>query len=181
MADSEERKNLLITGKPRSGKTTLAKAIAQRLKDLKLGGFYTEEILSGRRRVGFEAVGFSGARARLAHVEFESSFSVGRYGVALSDFDQFLQREIREAQGVDLFMIDEIGKMECYSRTFVRLVSSILEGEMPLCATVSLTGEGFIEDVKRREDVRIFTASPGKIDSLADEVSSLLLAFVGRQ
>ncbi len=46
-------RTLLITGPPGVGKTTVIRSLAERLKDRRLGGFYTAELREGRERRGF--------------------------------------------------------------------------------------------------------------------------------
>jgi pimeloyl-ACP methyl ester carboxylesterase len=60
-------KNLLLTGPPGCGKTTVVRRVIERLGDLRLAGFFTQEIRKHGRRVGFEAVGLAARRAMLAH------------------------------------------------------------------------------------------------------------------
>jgi nucleoside-triphosphatase len=43
-------RNLLITGLPGTGKTTVVMRLADRLKRMKAAGFYTEEIRTGGAR-----------------------------------------------------------------------------------------------------------------------------------
>jgi nucleoside-triphosphatase THEP1 len=71
-------KNLLLTGSPSSGKTTVLRLV-ERLADLRLAGFYTREVREHGNRVGFEAVGVStGLHAILAHIRSESRLRVCR-------------------------------------------------------------------------------------------------------
>jgi nucleoside-triphosphatase len=74
-------KNVLLTGPPGCGKTTALRRLIERLADLRLAGFYTQEVRERGQRVGFEAVSLSGRRALLAHVRSRSPHRVGRYGV----------------------------------------------------------------------------------------------------
>src|SRR5208282_43792 len=74
-------KNLLLTGLPGFGKTTVLDRALEHLGDLRLAGFLTLELREHGQRVGFEAVGLGGRRVILAHVRFRSLVSVGRYGV----------------------------------------------------------------------------------------------------
>ena len=46
-------------------------------------------------------------------------------------------------------MIDEIGKMECYSEKFKKLLKEILDSEKRVIATIALKGSGTIEEIKR--------------------------------
>jgi len=61
------RKNLLVTGLPGVGKTTLIRKPAESLKSLRPVGFYTEEMREGGERKGFELVSLEGKRGVLSH------------------------------------------------------------------------------------------------------------------
>ena len=58
--------NILLSGAPGIGKTTLVKKTLDYIK-IKAGGFYTQEIKKGGRRLGFEIVTLDGEKAVLAH------------------------------------------------------------------------------------------------------------------
>jgi len=49
--------NLLLTGHPGCGKTTVLERALEHLGDLRLAGFVTLELREHGQRVGFEAVG----------------------------------------------------------------------------------------------------------------------------
>ncbi|MCL6508666.1 MAG: AAA family ATPase, partial [Bryobacteraceae bacterium] len=51
--------NFLLTGPPGCGKTTVLRRVVELLGDLRLAGFYTEEIRERGRRVGFRAAGLN--------------------------------------------------------------------------------------------------------------------------
>jgi nucleoside-triphosphatase THEP1 len=70
-------KNLLLTGAPGCGKTTVLKRTLEHLRDLRLAGFLTVELREHGQRVGFEAVGLSGSRAILAHVDIDDHRGLG--------------------------------------------------------------------------------------------------------
>jgi nucleoside-triphosphatase len=48
-----------------------------------------------------------------------------------------------------MYLIDEIGKMECLSRAFTDAVAKLLDSTCPVVATVAQRGAGFIAEVKR--------------------------------
>lgn len=170
---AEVSSNVLLTGSPGCGKTTVVRRVAERLEHLRLAGFYTQELREGGRRVGFEAVGLSGGRAPLAHVKSGSAKRVGRYGVELGEFDEIVREELeRPPPEVDLYVIDEIGKMECYSETFVEQIRGLLDGERPVLATVAARGGGFISEVKDRDDVEILQVTKHNRDELPGELAA---------
>lgn len=154
----------LLTGRPGIGKTTVIVRVAERLEDRAVAGFYTEEIRSGAQRQGFRAATFSGHTATLAHVDIRSRQSVGRYGVDVTTFENLVMPEL--ARPCDIMLIDEIGKMECYSACFVRAVRELLDGGTAIVATVAAKGAGFIAEVKGRTDVEVFQVTISNRDEL---------------
>jgi nucleoside-triphosphatase len=167
-------KNLLLTGPPGCGKTTCVLRLTERLSDLRLAGFYTAEIREGGSRVGFEAVGVStGGQAVLAHVRSKSQYRVGRYGVETAALAQLVVTELgRPAEEVDLFVVDEVGKMELFCREFVETVPRLLDGPTPVVASVAMRGGGLIAAVKARGDVKLVELMAGKRDGLPEELEA---------
>ena len=113
-------KNLLLTGRPGVGKTTVVQAVA-RLFPGEVGGFLTGEIRERGMRKGFSITSVEGANVVMAHVDFRSSVRVGKYGVDVPAFERIALPALRDAvQRKRIIVIDEIGKMELASRKFCR-------------------------------------------------------------
>jgi nucleoside-triphosphatase len=164
------KKNILITGPPGIGKTTIMKKIAQMLKDSGPAGFYTAEIREGGVRHGFELVGLNGRKGILSHIDIKGPHHVGRYGVDIKGFEIFLDALMLTDPSVTLVMIDEIGKMECLSQRFRTVVGTVLGSEKTVIATIALKGPGFIAEVKGRDDAMLFEMTLENRDSLAEEI-----------
>jgi nucleoside-triphosphatase len=166
-------RHILLTGFAGCGKTTLVRRILEQLLGLRLAGFYTQELRDdASRRVGFQAIALNGGSTTLATVRSKSKTRVGKYGVELPDFELLLDNEFnRRAADVDLFVIDEIGKMECFSRRFVELIGRLLDGDVPVLATIALKGGGFMAAVKQRSDVELVKVHEGNRDNLAGELA----------
>jgi nucleoside-triphosphatase len=160
---------LLLTGRPGIGKTTAIHAAAAKLVDVHLVGFYTEELRSGRERLGFRLTTFDGDEAIVAHVDLPPP-RVSRYGVDVAAIDRFAARLAPDNDHGVVYLIDEIGRMECLSTTFVAAVRRILERRRPLVATVAQRGSGFIEEVKRRPDVDTWTVTENTRELLPDQI-----------
>ena len=164
------KKNILITGPPGIGKTTIMKKLAQKLEDTAPAGFYTAEIREGGVRQGFELVGLNGRKGLLSHIDIKSPYHVGRYGVDISGFEIFLDALALTGPNARLVMIDEIGKMECLSQRFKTVVRTVLDSGKAVIATIALKGPGFIAEVKGREDAVLFEMTLDNRDSLAEEI-----------
>ncbi len=170
MTDSPQQK-ILLTGAPGCGKTTVVRKLAELLKTVRLAGFYTEEICDGKQRTGFQAHTFDDQEALLSSIHHKSWVSGGRYGVDIRGFEKLVLPELqRDPNTVDLFLIDEIGKMECFCPGFVEAMNALLGLDVPLVATVSLNGKGLIKDIKLRDDVDIITVNAHNRDSLPKQI-----------
>ncbi len=161
---------LLLTGPPGIGKTTAMRRVAEGLAGRRLGGFTTEEIREKGQRVGFDLESFEGASAVLAHVGISSQHRVSRYGVDLAALDRFVDSALDPAARPDVFLVDEIGKMECLSPRFVSAIERICDGEIPLVATVAERGSGLIERVKRRPGAVLWTMTRANRDGMPQRV-----------
>ncbi len=164
------QKNLLITGLPGVGKTTLTMGLVEALKPFHPVGFYTREIRRGGQRLGFELAGLDGRQSLLARVDGKGPFRVGKYGVDVEGFENFLEAIPFFAPSSRLIIVDEIGKMECFSQRFRRLMKEILDSEKRVIATIALRGTGFIEEIKARKDVTILEISNEDRDRLSSEI-----------
>src|SRR5262245_26957985 len=175
-------KNLLLTGPPGCGKTTVVRRLIGRLADLRLAGFYTQELREGGARVGFEAVGLStGRRGLLAHARSRSRLRVGRYGVEPAALATLCQAELGgRAGGSDLFVVDEIGKMELMCGEVVAAVRLLLDGQAPLVATVAMKGGGLIAEVKARPEAQLLEVTEENRDRLPAELERWVRDHVRR-
>lgn len=163
-------KNILITGLPGVGKTTLIKKLSGALKSLRPAGFYTEEIREGGQRKGFELISLEGKRGLLSHKQIDSLYRVGPYCVDVKGFEDFLRSVSFSDPFTRLIIIDEVGKMECLSDQFKELLNATLDSEKWVIATVALKGSGLTAKVKKRQDIKLFEITPKNRDALFSEI-----------
>jgi len=162
-----ERKNIFITGVPGVGKTTLLrKVVAGIPRNVSCKGFFTGEVRESGVRVGFEMTTLKGHRGLLAHTNLKTGYRVGRYGVDVTGFEDVCL-SLFDSTGVHLFIIDEVGKMECLSELFCQNMRKLLEAGPPVLGSIALKGGGFIREVKSRTDVDIVTLTHQNQDGLA--------------
>ena len=117
--------NVLITGFPGVGKTTLIKKLSETMETLHTVGFFTTEIRIGGVRKGFELISLDGEKACLSHVDIKGPYRVGKYGVDVAEFESFLDGIAWQRPEVRAVIVDEIGKMECLSRKFREFIVAV--------------------------------------------------------
>jgi nucleoside-triphosphatase len=167
---------LLITGSPGVGKTTALRRVCDALQGWSLRGFWTEEVRVSGVRQGFRLVTFDGEERIIADVRRSGPPCVGKYGVDVAAIDRVVRRVLVPDPSVRLFVVDEIGRMECLSQVFVDAVRTLLARAQPLLATVALRGEGLIEEVKRDPRARLMHLTRENRDRLPDEIARVLRA-----
>jgi nucleoside-triphosphatase len=146
--------NILVTGPPRSGKSTLIEKVAQSISR-PATGFFTQELREKGRRVGFSITTLQGKTGVLAHQSIRSTFRVGKYGVNLEDLDQIAVPSMIPSAPDQIVVIDEIGKMECFSRLFKETLTKVLSSDNLVIGSVAIKGDRFIQSIKKRDDVSL--------------------------
>lgn len=171
---------ILLTGLPGCGKTTAVMQIIANLDSRKIAGFYTQEIRKNNTRKGFSYKRLDGDAGTLAHTGIKGPFRVGRYGVDVAGFEKSVV-PILDAEQTDteLFVIDEIGKMECLSEAFVTAVRWLFASEKSVLATVAQKGGGFISEVKDYPDTKLFNLTHQGRDKTVAEILRILSFLKG--
>jgi nucleoside-triphosphatase len=167
---------ILLTGLPGCGKTTAVIKIISTLNADKVAGFYTQEIRKDNTRKGFSWTCLDGTIGILAHVDIKSPHKVGKYGVDVSGFEKSVVPILDiDYSDAELFVIDEIGKMECFSKKFVTAVRRLFVSDKSLLATVAQKGSGLISEVKSHPDTKLFNLTAQNRDKTITEILQILI------
>jgi nucleoside-triphosphatase len=158
------KKKIFLTGTPSSGKTTVIKKVIQDL-GLPVNGFYTEEERMAGKRVGFLLNTLDGRKGYLAHQDIKSHFHIRRYGVSIENIETIAVPSITPVSR-NVIVLDEIGKMECFSEVFRQAALKALGSPNIVIGTITLGGDDFIMGIKKREDLEIHEVTVGNRDSL---------------
>jgi len=135
-------------------------------------GFFTRELKEKGRRLGFSIITLDGKGGILAHIESKSKMRVGKYGVNIDELDRLAVPSMIPCQADQIVIIDEIGKMECFSSLFRETLIKTLDSENPVIGSIAQKGSPFIEKIKEREDVMLVTVSEKNRDSLPADLSA---------
>ena len=169
--------NLLITGLPRSGKTTLIKKILA-LDSIgeKAAGFFTEEFRKGGKRIGFHIITSpEGKKGLLSQKGLPSPFRVGRYGVNTDVLEELGCQAILQALDTkNIIIVDEIGKMELFSEKFRRSLNKALDSHQKVLATIMERPNVFADGIKKRPDVGLLYLTRKNFGNVFQEVINWL-------
>ena len=170
-----ESAKILLTGLPGCGKTTAITRILDNLNRRKAVGFYTQEIREGNVRKGFRWTTLDGNTGILAHVDIRGRYRVGKYGVDVPGFEKSVVPVLDFKQtSAELFVIDEIGKMECFSEKFVTAIRRLFASNRSVLATVARKGSGLISEVKNYPATKLFNLTRQGRDGTVTEILQIL-------
>ncbi|XP_073279629.1 uncharacterized protein [Primulina huaijiensis] len=105
--------------------------------------------------------------------------SVGKYKVDVSSFESLALPELQVKEDTDLFVIDEVGKMELFSSSFFPAVLRVLESNIPLLATVPIPKSGRdipgVARLKNHPGATIHMLNTSNRDITKEQIYSTLL------
>ena len=169
-----EPHNILLTGAPGCGKTTV---IMRTLEDFagRAAGFHTKEILEQGHRVGFAIEALNGQSGILAHTDLTAGPKISKYRVNIPDIDQIaVPALLRACQEADLIVCDEIAGMELCSEKFAAAVRQALACRTPLLGTIQRKRHPFLGEIRQLATVRIIEVTPANRDQLPHQILSLI-------
>ena len=173
LSSVNRKPRILLTGPPRCGKTTVVQKVAAHFPG-RAAGFYTREMREGGVRVGFEIVTLDGVTGLLSHVDFPGPLRVGKYGVDLAGFHRVALPALEFRPEIQLMVVDEVGKMECFSERFVAAMERLWAAPVPLLVTVAAKGGGYIAALKAKPDGLLLSVTLANRNNLPRDLLRLL-------
>jgi len=169
--------NVLVTGKPRVGKTTIiARILAESNKSAI--GFITKEIREKGYRIGFNIETLSGIVKPLASKKGKTSkYKVGSYNVYVENVDfvvDYLKAKIESGTNYDLIVLDEVGKMELYSDSFREFVLYCLE-QKKILGTIMMRDNDFTSKTKNRLDTIVYQLTEKNRSQAEKDIIKLMI------
>ncbi|MES2971296.1 MAG: nucleoside-triphosphatase [Patescibacteria group bacterium] len=163
---------ILITGQPKSGKSTMLISV---LKDIDAKkGFVSKEVSQNGRRTGFMVEDTSGNTAVLAQIDRLSSKKVGHYYVQPNVLDGFV-KSLSTFHANELLYIDEIGQMQLYSEKFKSLLKKYLDASNDFIGTITIVYHNELtQQILARPDILLFNISVAKRKAVSECIQSSL-------
>nr|MDO8109111.1 NTPase [Candidatus Sigynarchaeota archaeon] len=166
--------NILLTGVPGVGKTTVIKHFIERA-NVTFTGFYTgEERNAGGQRIGFKVTRVDGSKeATFASINLSTKARIGKYAVDVDRFES-VALPMLDPGRADLVVIDEIGKMEMFSAQFKQKVLACLDTGRVLATILMKSGVPFTDGIKQRHDVTLLEVTRENRERLVDRLLSMV-------
>ncbi|XP_068646659.1 uncharacterized protein [Aristolochia californica] len=111
--------------------------------------------------------------------------AVGKYKVDLASFESLALPELQVKEHTDLFIIDEVGKMELYSSLFFPSVLRVLESNIPVLATIPIPKFGRdipgVARLRNHPGAIVYTLNTGNGNQIKEEVHTRLVNIFQKQ
>jgi len=88
------------------------------------------------------------------------------YGVHVEGFEKLALKELDIVPGVEIYLIDEIGKMECISEKFCAQLLKVIASDVPMIATTSISGLPGKNKFRENKNLKIIRMTRQNRDSL---------------
>ena len=164
-------KNIIIIGHPGSGKTILMKRLSDVFKEFNPQGFLTVEMKEAGVITGLAVLNLNGESKVLSHASLKLKNPIGKGKLDIKGFETFLAQTFSKDKKTGLYFIDEIGKVECQSKKFCKLIHDLLSSERPFIASMADKGASFIQEIKKRDDIRLVEITPENRELLLKELT----------
>ncbi|NLP44307.1 MAG: hypothetical protein GX351_06735 [Peptococcaceae bacterium] len=154
--------NLFLTGRIRSGKSTLLKEVVDPIKN-QTGGFFVQRLFVGGESRAFRLVDIA-VEDYWPNREVQALDSFADL-IALSGEKRMVYPDVFRTVGVSalkqaaatkrLVLMDELGRLELKVPEFIETVLATLDREMPVLGVLKKESNSFLDQIKGRPDVTV--------------------------
>ena len=110
-----------------------------------------------------------GRSGYLAHQDIKSAYHIRKYGVSIEHIESIAASSIIP-EGENIIILDEIGKMECFSGVFRKAALRALDSPNTVVGTITFGVDDFIRSVKVRPDIELIEVTLENRDRLPDVI-----------
>lgn len=111
--------------------------------------------------------------------------TVGKYKVDVASLESLAVPELQVKEETDLFIIDEVGKMELFSSAFFPAVMRVIESNIPVLATIPIPRQGRdipgVARLRNHPGAAVFTLDTGNRDTMRDTICSQLRSLLQKR
>ena len=172
---------IFITGLPRCGKSILISKLIEYYyfqKNYNIYGFLTPEVKKSGNRIGFDILDISSKeRMKLARIgNYTTPNRLGKYRIFLEGLEKVITNlETTPLHEIELFIIDEIGKMELFSKKFQDFITRLFTSNISIIATIGLNIKHPIKDhLLNIPNVKLFTLDRHNFQRTYQKIISIL-------
>ena len=115
-----------------------------------------------------------GREGLLAHRNIKSDYTVSKYGVSVENIENIAVPAIMPDNENQIIILDEIGKMECFSIKFKEVTQRVLDSTNTVIGTIAIGGTEFIRKIKERDNIKILEVTKSNRDELPDKILKLV-------
>ena len=164
------KSTFLVTGNPGIGKTTIIRQVVSTMR-MRAAGFYTEDLRASGRRDGFRIVTLDGETALLAAAGHPGPVRVSKYGIDIEGLERVGVHALKVGRERGyVLVVDEIGRMQLFSREFRQLILSAIRDGHPILGTIMQGRNKYADRIRELHQVQTLT--------LTDENRGEILRFL---
>ena len=151
----EGAKNLLVISRRWPSRVRVIRRLLPFLNNAQATGMYTEDIIEGRRKVGYRVRSLGGESRILAKTDLNSSVRIDRFYVDIPTIEAFINPIIEAAlqKQTGILLLGHIGKIEILSTRFRELFEEALYSKLKVIATLPNYRVPFFERLRSRPNV----------------------------